>query len=180
MKKSLATVGVTAAVAFASVTGLGIAHAATATSASMTNPVSSLVTALASKFNLKTVDVQAVFDAQHAQMEAQHTVAVKTELTQLVKDSKLTQTQADAILAKKAALEQQRETNRSSMASETDVERKAPTDAERTALDTWMSKNGISNDYRYLLRGGPGGSGGHHELQDSQSSSSSTDTSSTK
>lgn len=161
MKKTLAIAGVGAMVALTSVTGLGVAHAATSNNTnSSSGPMSSLVNAIASKFNLKTADVQAVFDAQHAQKEAQETADVKAKVSQLVSDGKLTQTQATALLAKRAELQQQRDANRSTMHSMTDAERKAAIDKEKTALDTWFSEQGISTDYRYLVRGGPHGHDG--------------------
>lgn len=174
MKKSLITAGVATAVALASVGSMGVAHAATSTSTS--DPMSSLVSAIATKFNLKTADVQAVFDQQRTQMDAQRTAEVKSELAQLVKDGKLTQAQSDAIIAKRTALEQQRESNRTKMQSMTDAERKSAMDSERTALQTWLKDNGISTDYMYLLMGGPGhgGPGGPPPASTSSSSDSSS------
>ncbi len=64
--------------------------------------MSSLVSAIAKKFNLKTADVQAVFDEQHKSMDATRTTEVKSKLTQLVSDGKLTQSQANAILTEES------------------------------------------------------------------------------
>lgn len=166
MKKQLIAAGVTASVAVAGLTGLSMASAATQSNSASNNPMSSLVSALATKFNLKTSDVQAVFDEQHTQMEAQRNSEVKTKLAQLVKDGKLTQAQADAITAKRSELQKQRDSNRASMDGKTHAERKTAMDTERSALDTWFSDNDISTDYRYLVfgggrgHGGPGGPGG--------------------
>ena len=163
MKKSLATVGVTAAVALTSIAGIGVAHADTSNSSSSSGPMSSLATAIAKKFNLKTADVQAVFDEQHKSMEETRTAEVKSKLTQLVSDGELTQSQADAILTKRAELQQQREANRDSMRDKTMVEHKASMDATRTSLSKWLDDNDIPSDYRHLVLGsghghsGPGG-----------------------
>lgn len=163
MKKSLlAAAGVTSAVALGSITGFGVASAAANTSSSSggNDPFSSLVSAIATKFNLKTADVQAVFDAQRIKMEAARTEEIKTKLAELVKTGKLTQAQSDAIIAKRAELEKTREANRSSMDSKTDTERKAAIETERAALKTWLTSQGISTDYEYLLSGGHRGPGG--------------------
>jgi type VI protein secretion system component VasK len=160
MKKQLIAAGVTASVAVAGLTGLSMASAATQSNSASNNPMSSLVSALATKFNLKTSDVQAVFDEQHTQMEAQRNSEVKTKLAQLVKDGKLTQAQADAITAKRSELQKQRDSNRASMDGKTHAERKTAMDTERSALDTWFSDNNISTDYRYLVFGGGRGHGG--------------------
>ena len=87
MKKQLITAGVAIAVATAGVTGLGMASAATTNTSTSTNPMSSLVDAIATKFNLKKADVQAVVDAEHSKMEAQQEATAKTQLAQLVKDA---------------------------------------------------------------------------------------------
>ncbi|MBL8122066.1 hypothetical protein JNM87_04940 [Candidatus Saccharibacteria bacterium] len=177
MKKQLIAAGVTASVAIAGLTGLGLASAATQNSGSDTHPMSSLVSAIATKFNLKIADVQAVFDEQRSQMEVKRTEEVKTELAQLVKDGKLTQTQADAITTKRAELQKQREANRASMGNKTDTDRHAVMESERTALDNWFSDNNISTDYRYLVLGdghGHRGPGAPGQTMSSSESSSST------
>ncbi|MCA9327912.1 hypothetical protein KDA14_05270 [Candidatus Saccharibacteria bacterium] len=178
MKKTLVTAGVAAVVAATGVGGMGLAYADTSSSSTTsTNPMSSLVQAIADKFNLKTSDVQAVFDEQHTEMEAQRTAEVKEELATLVKDGKLTQAQSDAILAKRTELQEKRDSNRSKMDSVTESERRAAMDAEKTALDTWFSDNNISTDYRYLLMGGPGGHGGPGGPPSDTSSTSSSSSS---
>ena len=123
--------------------------------------MSSLVDAIAGKFNLNKTDVQAVFDEQHSKMEATREAEVKAEIAQLVKDGKLTQAQADAILAKRAELDKERDTNRTADQNLTDAERQAKRDERRKALDKWAADNNIPIEYRYLLKGGHGGHGGH-------------------
>lgn len=175
MKKAIATAGVTAAVAVAGITGLGVASAADQTS-SNTNPMSGLVSAIAKKFNLKETDVQAVFDENRSQMEAQRETEVKDQVAQLVKDGKLTQAQADLINTKRVELQKEREANRTSDQSKSDME------ARKTALDKWFSDNNIPTDYRYLVFGGGHGHGGpggpRGDMRGQQQNSSSTTTSS--
>lgn len=176
MKKTLVTAGVAAVVAATGVGGMGLAYADTSSSSS-SNPMSGLVQAIADKFNLSESEVQAVFDEQRTEMEAQRTAEVKEKLAALVKEGKLTQAQSDAILEKRTELQSERESNREKMGSMTESERKTAMDAERTALDTWFSENDISTDYRYLLMGGHGRHGGPGGPPSDKSSSSSDDSS---
>ncbi len=160
MNKHLAVVGVTVAVALAGVTGVGVANAAT-TNTGSDSRMTSLVQAVASKFNLKTTDVQAVFDTQRSKDQATRTAEVTSELKQLVSDGKLTQTQSDAILAKRAELISARDSNKTSMKDMTSSERKAAMDERKATMDAWFSDNNISTDYRYLIGGEHGGPEGH-------------------
>ena len=98
-------------------------------------------------------------------MDADREAELKTEVAALVTSGKLTQAQADAINAKRAELDKQRQTDMAAGQSKTDTERKADMDAHKTALDTWMKEQGIDTQYSYLLmggrgHGGPGGPGG--------------------
>lgn len=157
MKKQLAIAGLVAGIATAGVTGVGIANAAT-TSTTSTNPMSSLVDAIASKFNLNKSDVQAVFDAQRTQMQAEREAQIKEEVAQLVTDGKITQAQADKINAKRAELQKKREANKDS--TKTREEMKTEMDAKKTELEQWAKDNGISTDYlRYVMGGGRGHGG---------------------
>ncbi len=136
-----------------------------------------LVQAIATKFNLKTAEVQAVFDANKTQVHAEREQQAKDKVAQLVSDGKLTQTQADKINAKRAELEKEREANRAADQNLTEAEHQAKRDARRAEmdtrkaqLDTWMKDNGIGAEYRYLLTSGGkghGGSGGHGRMMQS-------------
>lgn len=165
MKKILAIAGIATTIGLAGL-GAGVAHAAaTSTNDNTNHPMSKLVDAIATKFNLDKSQVQQVFDDQKAAMDAERDDQVKDELAQLVKDGKLTQTQADAITAKRAELEKNREANRDTMKDKTASERKTAMEAERTALEQWAKDNGIDTQYlKYVFGhgpGGPGGPGGH-------------------
>ena len=89
MKKQVAIIGAVAAISTAGFIGAGVANAATTTNG--TNPMSGLVDAIANKFNLNKSDVQAVFDQQRTQREADHEAEVKSQVAQLVKVCKLRQ-----------------------------------------------------------------------------------------
>ena len=85
--------------------GLGLAAtgatAVFAADATPQNPMSGLVNAIATKFNLNAADVEAVvraeFEARRAEMEAK----MKEHLATLVKEGKITQAQADKRAAHK-------------------------------------------------------------------------------
>lgn len=176
MKKQLAIAGLVAGIATAGVTGVGIANAAT-TSTSTTNPMSSLVDALATKFNLNKTEVQAVFDAQRTQMEANREAEIKKEVAQLVTDGKITQAQADKINAKRAEMQKEREANKDTATTKTREEMKTEMQTRKSELEQWAKDNGISTDYlRYVMGGGHGhgGPGFGGERPDSSSSSSSS------
>jgi uncharacterized membrane protein YhiD involved in acid resistance len=172
---------IASSIAALGVTGLaGGAVFATANSTSGTDAMSGLVSAIATKFNLKKDDVQKVFDEQRTQMETQREQEVKDQVAQLVKDGKLTQAQADKINAKRAELVKEREANRTSEQNLTDAQRKTKMEERKTALDTWFKDNNIDSQYVYLLMGGHGGRGGPDGgKRDSRSSSSQSSTSST-
>lgn len=181
MKKPLVIAGLVATIGLAGL-GAGVAHAATSSSDS-DNPMTSLVDAIATKFNLDKTQVQQVFDDQHAQMEAEREQAVKDELAELVKDGKITQAQSDAITAKRAELQKEREANRDSFKDKTAEERKTEMEAKRTEIEQWAKDNGIDTQYlKYVFGHGPGGRGGHgpfgHGGPDEDKSSSSDSSSS--
>ena len=172
---------IASSIAALGVTGLaGGAVFAMANSTSGTDAMSGLMSAIATKFNLKKDDVQKVFDEQRTQMETQREQEVKDQVAQLVKDGKLTQAQADKINAKRAELVKEREANRTSEQNLTDAQRKTKMEERKTALDTWFKDNNIDSQYVYLLMGGHGGRGGPDGgKRDSRSSSSQSSTSST-
>ncbi len=162
LSKNLAAIGAITAISAAGFTGVQIASAATDTSTTSTNPMSSLVDAVASKFNLNKTEVQAVFDEQRDKMESEREAEIKEQVAQLVTDGKLTQGQADKINAKRAELKTEREANRASDQDLSMTERKAKMEEHKTAIDSWMSDNDIDDQYAYLLMGGRGhGPGGH-------------------
>lgn len=177
MKKALIAAAVTTAVGLTSVIGIGAAHAeTTSTTSSSSNPMSSLIQKIATKFNLKESDVQAVFDENKAEMDAKNEASLVSQQAQLVKDGKLTQAQSDAITAKRAELQKEREAERSSGTTKTEAERKSEMESRKTALDTWLKGQGIDTKYAYLLMSGHGHGGpdGSRPMDDSAPSSSSS------
>lgn len=127
MKKQLIAAGIIAA----GTVGLAGAAMVGAESVNGSGHMQNLVSAIASKFNLKEADVQAVVDQQRTQMQAERDQQIKDQVTQLVTDGKLTQAQADKINAKRTELEQQREANRTADQDKTAAERQANREAHK-------------------------------------------------
>lgn len=147
----------TALVATVLGSGLFAAKTAFAAETASTNPMSSLVQQIATKFGLKTEDVQAVFDQNRSEMQAKMEADYETKLTQNVTDGKITAAQKQLIIAKRKELESNRKSNMESMKTMTQEQRKVARDAEKTALDTWAAQNNI--DAKYLMFRGRGGHG---------------------
>jgi DNA-binding MarR family transcriptional regulator len=162
MKKSLLIAAVTA-VSLVSFAGVGLVSADTVTNTGARD--SGLVKAIADTFKLNQSDVQKVIDDQrtknYAERMATANERVRTELSQLVKDGKLTQAQADAVTTKRTELQSQRSANRTTMQNKTETERHAQMQKDRDALDAWLKGQGIATEYRYLLMGGHGGHKGY-------------------
>jgi len=174
MRKQLIAAGIATAVGVTGLVGVNVVNAATDTSSS-TNPMSSLVDAIASKFSLNKDDVQAVFDEQRDKMEAEREAEAKQEVAQLVTDGKLTQEQADKINAKRAELKAEREAAKDSNDDKTREEMKDAMKSRRDELKQWASDNDIDEQYlRYVMGGGhghgPGGPGMRPESSDDSSS----------
>lgn len=153
IKKSLVAAGVTVSLA-----GAGLAGTSLVSAQSNSSGADSLVNKIAQKFNLKTTDVQAVFDEDKSARQAEKQVQVEKDLAQAVTDGKITAAQKDAIIAKQKELQSQMEASRESMKSKTDEERKAAMDSKRTELEKWAKDNNIPTEFlRYIH--GPGGHG---------------------
>src|SRR3989338_8135956 len=94
------------AAAIVATLGMGAFGATTAFAASGAvegrNPMQNLVSAIAEKFNLNELDVQAVFDEQRDAAQEKHQENAGEHLAKAVTDGKLTQAQADAIAANMA------------------------------------------------------------------------------
>lgn len=128
------------------------------------NPMNSLVNAIAEKFNLNVSDVQQVFDEHRQEMQAQRQEQMaekqsemqqkfEERLNQAVTDGKLTQEQANLIIAKKAELEAQRQ----NLQNGTPEENKEAMQEHRDELKQWAEDNNIP--LQYFMFAGPGGLG---------------------
>lgn len=175
MKKPLLIAGIVTTIGLSGL-GVGVANAAT-NSETKSGPMSGLVDAIATKFNLNKDDVQKVVDDQKVKMDTEREQQVTTELAQLVKDGKLTQAQADAITAKRAELQKTREANKDTAQSQSDTDRKAAMEKERTDLEAWAKQNNIDTQYlRFIAGHGRGGPGGGHGFGDKQGTPPATST----
>jgi len=117
-----------------------------------------LVEALSAKFNLKTADVEQVFTEQHAKMEATRLQELKTKLGADVTAGKITQVQADLIVAKGAEMK----TFRDTLKDKTKEEVMAAMKTQKASLDQWIKENNIPAGY--LVGGFEGGRGGHRVM----------------
>lgn len=144
--------------------GGGVASVNAAETTNGHNPMSAIVSAVSSKFNLNATDVQAVVDevmkTQRADMKAKSQVGVANRLAQAVTDGKLTQAQADLITAKSAELKASMEADRTANQTLTLEERKAKMAAKQASLKEWAAANGIPEEYLRFVGGGGKGFGG--------------------
>ena len=158
MRKQIVAAGIATAVGVTGLTGFTVANAATDTSSQ--SPMSGLVEAISTKFNLNKDEVQAVFDAERAEMQAKRESDVKAEIAQLVTDKKITQEQADKLNTKRAELQKDREAAKGENSETSREERKTAMDAKRAELETWAKENEIDTQYLKYVMGGGHGCGG--------------------
>jgi N-acetylglucosamine kinase-like BadF-type ATPase len=137
-KKSLLVAAVVATV------GVSGALLPTLASAETSNTDTSLVDKIAQKFNLKTEDVQAVFDQEKSERQAEKQQAVANRLQKAVDDGKITAEQKTLIENKMKELQTAR-------------------DAEMKELQTWAEDNKINA--KFLMMGAKMGGNSDH-LQD--------------
>jgi hypothetical protein len=151
--RMLAALGIAAGMTAAGITA---SYAATDTT-TQTNPMSNLVQAIATKFNLNEADVQTVFDEQREQMQTERKENFTTRVNAAVTDGTLTQAQADAIFSKMEEMETARENKDASLTQE---ERRAKMEDVGQELKAWVEENDIPREFVPMLgHGGP--RGGH-------------------
>lgn len=153
-----------AAVGAVSLTGAGVGLAQAA--AKPVNPgegrMATLVQALAKKFNLNAADIQTVFDEDRQGMEANRLQEAKDRLTQAVKDGKLTQTQADQLVAKRQELKTLMDSLKGKTREETEAARKTAMEK----FNTWATTNNIPQEFLHFGFGPGGGHGGPGGMRD--------------
>ena len=123
----------------------GVAYAAS--NIQNTNPIDSLVNAIATKFNLNPSDVAQVVEQQHAQMEAQHQQEYKDRLSQAVTAGTLTQEQSDKIIAKQQELRAQREALKNEFQNMTESQRHDVMQQKFEQIKQWAQDNNIPEEY---------------------------------
>lgn len=144
-KKSLVTI------VAVSILGIGLFGVSSTFAQSNTAGNTTLIQAIAEKFGLNKTDVQAVFDSEHEKQHAKMQVKIASQLSQYVKDGKITEEQKQLILNKQKELDANRSAKKDSMQNLTPEERKAQMDAKKTELNAWAKENGI--DPQYLMGG---------------------------
>lgn len=162
MNKQLAAAALIGAVGLAGLSTAGMA-AADSTSSNTTNPMDSLVSALAEKFNLNQAEVQQVFEDHRGAMQQQRDEAVQERVQQLVSDGELSQDQANALLDKRAEHREMMEQTRNQGERPSSDERQE----HRAELKQWAEENGIDAKHlRFVMGGkGPGGPGNGAPMQ---------------
>jgi hypothetical protein len=140
---------------------LGVSTTFASTKSEGEKPPNALVSSLATRFNLNPTDVQAVVDKVRAErratMRALHLTAFTDRLNQAVAEKKLTQEQADKILAKTNEIHSFRAT----LDSKTPAERQAAMKKQMDSLKQWAKDNNIPQEY--LMFGMVGKGIGHHK-----------------
>ena len=122
--------------------GAGLVRTASVSAQTNESPFKSLITRIAEKFNLKTEDVQTVFDEHRQQKIDAMKARFEERLTALVKEGKLTEAKKQLIMDKKEELMEKRQTDR---------------EAHHEEMQTWAEENGIDLN---LFFGGFGGKWG--------------------
>ncbi len=153
MKRKVVTIALFVALIGGGLLGTGYAFAQTPAPSGQ-----SLVQMIASRFNLKTADVQSVFDQFRAQRQAALETKYENHLAQLVKDGKITDAQMGLLVTKHKDLVSKRQAEADKLKSMTPVERRQEMRAERQSLKDWAKQNNIP--LRYLF--GRFGLRGHH------------------
>jgi hypothetical protein len=130
----------------------GLAYAAdTSVTTSSNNPMDSLVSAIATKFNLNSADVEVVvknvMESERSVKEAQAKTNQATRLTQAVTDGKITQAQAGLITAKMSEMQASREANKDANQNLTQEERQTMMKAEKESIKEWATSNNIPMNF---------------------------------
>ena len=140
--------------------GIGLVYADTSTT--KTDPMTTLSTRLAQKFNLNADEVKSVVDEimtqEHKNMEAVQKQAFADRVAKGVSAGTLTQAQADLLIAKNEELIAKRETDRTSFATISDTDRKTKMDTQKAEITAWITANNIPSEFAHFGFGGHGGS----------------------
>lgn len=100
---------------------------------------STIISKLVAKFGLNQADVEAVFEEERGERQAQMQVKKTERLNQLVADGKLTEDQKNLLITKQEEMKGQFE----GMRDLSPEERKAQMEAHRDEMHNWAEANGI-------------------------------------
>ena len=111
------------------------------------DPMSSLVTRISERFSLDKDEVKQVFDAE---LEEQHRKMLEKssqDLTELVKDGKITEAQKQLIIDKRSELHSSHMSKMMNLQGSTREEIRAAMEKEKSELEQWAKDNGIDVSY---------------------------------
>lgn len=112
-----------------------------------------IISAISQKFNLNKTDVQKVFDEQRTANQVKMEQKFTDSINKAVTDGKLTQDQANKIIAKHAEVKSQRD----ALQGKTPEEVKSAMKTQGDALKQWAKDNNIP--MQYLMFAGQNGKG---------------------
>lgn len=122
-----------------------------------------IVQKIAEKFNLNTDEVQTVFKENRESHQVQMQEKQEERLAQAVSEGKLSGDQNQLILDKMAELKTKREANQEDSQNLTQEERQAKRKAHQEEMTSWLTENGIDQQYlgghQGKIRGGQRGGG---------------------
>jgi hypothetical protein len=154
-----------AAIAVIGAGALGVAKVSATSDTN--NPQASLVQKLADTFHIDKTKVQAVFDQNQAQKQADREAQYEDRLTKAVTDGKLTSAQKDLVLTEHKKLQTEMDADRAAgTSSTTRADRRLAMDKIRTEITDWAKANNI--DAKWLMGGS--GMGGHRGMGDDSDS----------
>ena len=139
-----------------------------------TNPISSLIDKIATKFNLNKTDVQAVFDQNKADMMAARQADIQTEtksrLSTAVTAGTLTQAQSDLVTTELATIQ----TKLTDISKITDVsQRQAAMDQLQAEVSKWAVDNKIDTKWVRVFNGRGGHGHGGYRMMDNDNTATS-------
>ena len=93
--------------------------------------------------------MQAVFDEDRSERQAQRKELFEERLTQMVSDGKITEDQKKLILAKHEEMQSQREAQRDEFQNMTPEERRSAVEEHHEELESWAEDNEIDIGYLF-------------------------------
>ncbi len=145
-KKLLLLTGVIATVGLTSIAAVNVASAH-----SNGNQSDTIVEKLSQKFNINKDEVKKVFEEQRQARSAEMQSKFVDNLSQAVKDGKITEDQKSKLIAKESEIR----TVMQSLKGKTSEERKAAMETKKAETEKWLKENNIPDG----LLPGPGAHG---------------------
>ena len=138
---------------------------ASAVSAQNADVRQNMIKSLAQKLGIEESKVQTAMEAIHTERQAEMQKKMEVNLTQAVKDGKITEAQKQLILKKHAEMKAERENWKESMQNLTPEQRKAAMEKKRAELQSWAKENGIDMSVFQLGMGPKGGMRGFGHMK---------------